>query len=109
MTWQIRGKYPNRSYPKIFLDKTVGDEAKKLFDNAQAMLKDLLQNKRIEGRAIVGFYPASQVNDDDVQVYSADEQMTPLCKFHMLRQQLDMDQDSYLSQADFIAPSSSGK
>ena len=34
MTWQIRGKYPNRSYPKIFLDKTVGDEAKKLFDNA---------------------------------------------------------------------------
>lgn len=33
-TWQIRGKYPNRTYPKIFNDKTVGAEAKKLFDNA---------------------------------------------------------------------------
>lgn len=33
-TWQIRGKYPNRTYPKIFNDKTVGVEAKKLFDNA---------------------------------------------------------------------------
>lgn len=34
-TWQIRGKYPNRTYPKIFNDKTVGEEAKKLFDAAQ--------------------------------------------------------------------------
>lgn len=33
-TWQIRGKYPNKSYPKIFKDKTVGEEAKKLFDQA---------------------------------------------------------------------------
>jgi 5-methyltetrahydrofolate--homocysteine methyltransferase len=33
-SWQIRGKYPNRTYPKIFNDKTVGEEAKKLFDNA---------------------------------------------------------------------------
>lgn len=34
MTWQLRGKYPNRTYPKIFNDKTVGEEAKKLFDQA---------------------------------------------------------------------------
>jgi len=56
MTWQIRGKYPNRTYPKIFNDKTVGEAAKKLFDEAQIMLKDIIQNKTIEGRAIVGFY-----------------------------------------------------
>lgn len=37
-TWQIRGKYPNRTYPKIFNDKTVGEEAQKLFDSAQEML-----------------------------------------------------------------------
>jgi 5-methyltetrahydrofolate--homocysteine methyltransferase len=42
MTWQIRGKYPNRTYPKIFNDKTVGVEAKKLFDKAQEMLKDMI-------------------------------------------------------------------
>ena len=56
MTWQIRGKYPNRTYPKIFNDKTVGEEAKKLFDKAQEMLKDMIKNKLVEGRAIVGFY-----------------------------------------------------
>lgn len=37
--WQLRGRYPNRGYPKIFNDATVGEEAKKLFDEAQAMLK----------------------------------------------------------------------
>lgn len=59
MTWQIRGKYPNRTYPKIFNDKTVGVEAKKLFEQAKIMLKDLIDNKRVEGRAIVGFYKAN--------------------------------------------------
>ena len=38
-TWQLRGRYPNRGYPKIFKDETVGEEAKKLFDEAQTMLK----------------------------------------------------------------------
>ncbi len=37
--WQLRGRYPNRGYPKIFNDETVGSEAKKLFEEAQAMLK----------------------------------------------------------------------
>ena len=37
-TWQLRGRYPNRGYPKIFNDETVGEEAKKLFDEAQTML-----------------------------------------------------------------------
>lgn len=41
-TWQIRGKYPNRTYPKIFKDKTVGEQAQKLFDDAQAMLKKII-------------------------------------------------------------------
>ena len=37
--WQLRGRYPNRGYPKIFNDETVGEEAKKLFEEAQTMLK----------------------------------------------------------------------
>lgn len=37
--WQLRGRYPNRNYPKIFNDQAVGAEAKKLFDDAQQMLK----------------------------------------------------------------------
>lgn len=85
MTWQIRGKYPNRTYPKIFNDKTVGVEARKLFDQAQTMLTDLIENKRVEGRAILGFYKANVKpgEDDDVTISSEDDQ--ELCKFHMLR------------------------
>ncbi len=41
--WQLRGRYPNRGYPKIFNDPTVGSEAKKLFEEAQVMLKVSLQ------------------------------------------------------------------
>merc|ERR1711871_151823 len=44
-TWELRGRYPNRGYPKIFNDETVGAEAKKLFDDAQAMLKKIVETK----------------------------------------------------------------
>ena len=46
-TWQLRGKYPNRTYPKIFNDKTVGEQAKELFEKGQTMLKDIIDNKLI--------------------------------------------------------------
>lgn len=47
-TWQLRGRYPNRGYPKIFNDEMVGEEAKKLYDEAQVMLKVRSQNE-VEG------------------------------------------------------------
>lgn len=62
--WQLRGRYPNRGYPKIFNDPTVGPEAKKLFEEAQEMLADFVKNKRVELNGIVGFYPANAVGDD---------------------------------------------
>ena len=43
--WELRGKYPNRNYPKIFDDETVGPEAKKVFDEAQKMLKEIVSKK----------------------------------------------------------------
>jgi len=43
-----------------------------LFDKAQEMLKDLIENKLVEGRAIIGFYPANTVGEDDIQLYSED-------------------------------------
>lgn len=55
-TWQIRGKYPNRTYPKIFNDKTVGEEAKKLFDAANVMLRSFIQEQSIEARGVVAFF-----------------------------------------------------
>lgn len=60
-TWQLSGKYP-----KIFDDETVGKEAKKLYDDAQAMLKKVIAEKSLKAKAVVGFYPANSVGDDIV-------------------------------------------
>jgi 5-methyltetrahydrofolate--homocysteine methyltransferase len=107
-SWQIRGKYPNRTYPKIFQDKTVGEEARKLFENAQAMLRRIIDEKWLEARGVVGFYPASTVNHDDIEVYSPEENGQVLGKLHTLRQQIERDQDHFTAMADFIAPKESG-
>ena len=85
-TWQIRGKYPNRTYPKIFNDRTVGVEAKKLFDNAQVMLRRLIDENLIEARGIVGFYPCNTVDLDDVAVMDPEDPTQEKCRFMMLRQ-----------------------
>ncbi len=60
-TWQLSGKYP-----KIFDDATVGNEAKKLYDDAQAMLKKVIAEKSLQAKAVVGFFPANSVVDDIV-------------------------------------------
>ncbi len=58
-TWQLSGKYP-----KIFENEIVGTEAKKLFDDANVLLKEIIDNKLLTARAVVGFYPANAVGDD---------------------------------------------
>jgi 5-methyltetrahydrofolate--homocysteine methyltransferase len=58
-TWQLSGKYP-----KIFENEVVGVEAKKLFDDANVLLKEIIDNKLLTARAVVGFYPANAVGDD---------------------------------------------
>jgi len=108
-SWQIRGKYPNRTYPKIFNDKTVGEEAKKLHDAALEMLAKMIEGDLIEARAILGFYPCNTDENDDVEVYDEEDGKTVKAKFCMIRQQLDKDQDAFVSMADFIAPKSSEK
>eukprot|EP00775_Hariotina_reticulata_P002950 gene2950-3235_t len=106
--WQLRGRYPNRGYPKIFNDATVGSEARKLFDEAQAMLKDFVVNKRVRLNGIVGFYPANSVGDD-IEVYADDSCGEAVCKFYGLRQQAEKDgDDPYMCVSDFIAPKGSG-
>lgn len=112
-TWQLRGKYPNRGYPKIFNDETVGAEAKKLFDEANEILLDYVNNKKLRANGVVGFFPANTVGDDDIEVYSpeADESRTdPVGTFYTLRQQAEKEDDDapYFAMADFIAPKSTG-
>ena len=106
----MRGRYPNRGYPKIFNDEKVGGEAKKLFDDAQIMLKEIVKSKSLKLRGVVGFYAANTVNTEDVEIYSDDSRSSVISKFCMLRQQAEKEGEvaPYLSQADYIAPKESG-
>lgn len=62
--WQIRGRYPNRSYPRIFQDQRVGEEAKRLFDEANEMLTDVIKNKTLKASGLYGLFEANSVGDD---------------------------------------------
>jgi 5-methyltetrahydrofolate--homocysteine methyltransferase len=87
-TWQLKGKYPNRGYPKIFNDKEVGPEAKKLFEEAQKMLKTIVAKKQLKAKGIIAFYPANSVGED-VEVYADEDRATKIATYYGLRQQAD--------------------
>jgi len=112
-TWELRG-----SYPRIFEDKNVGDEAKKLFDDAQALLKRIVDEKLLKAKAVFGFWPAQAIGDD-IQLAVPSSQLTKTAELkngnsesvtiHTLRQQAEkVDGQPYYALADFIAPADSG-
>ncbi|XP_065191513.1 methionine synthase-like [Sycon ciliatum] len=112
--WQLRGKYPNRGFPKIFKDKDVGAEAQKVYDEANTLLDDIINNKLLTARGQVSFYPAQSDGDDiilfeDLESLAAGKSMSRL---YGLRQQLEKEAaavEPYTCLSDFIAPVSSGK
>ncbi|MDN3671734.1 methionine synthase [Flavobacterium branchiarum] len=63
-TWELFGKYP-----AILTDEVVGTEATSVFADAQAMLKVILEEKKLTAKGIYGIFPANQVNDDDIELY----------------------------------------
>ena len=105
ITWDLVGKYP-----KILDDKVVGEAAKNLFDDAQALLKDIIDNKRLTARAVFGLWPANSVNHDDIEIYDAQDGSQSLAKIHHIRQQIQKPgaSEELLSLADYIAPKESG-
>lgn len=106
--WQLRGKYPNRGYPKIFNDKDVGEEAKRVHNDALNMIKKIIKEKRLKATATIAFYPANSV-EDDIEVY--DEDGNAIAVLYGLRQQAlkdAADQGAYLCQSDFVASKESG-
>ncbi|KAJ3088737.1 hypothetical protein HK102_008059 [Quaeritorhiza haematococci] len=109
-TWQLRGKYPNRGFPKIFNDETVGEEAKKLYDDARKMLDEIVEGEKLGVKAVVGFWPANS-EGDDIVLWKGEEREAGGKDgvFYGLRQQAEKDSDSdepYLCLSDFIAPAS---
>jgi len=106
--WQLRGKYPNRGYPKIFQDETVGAEAKKLHADALKLVDEIIAKKTLQASGVVGIWPANAVGDD-IEVYKPDGSGAVLGTFHTLRQQEEREDATYYALSDFLAPKSSGK
>jgi 5-methyltetrahydrofolate--homocysteine methyltransferase len=102
-TWELRG-----SYPKIFDDKNVGIEAKKLFDDAQQMLQKVIDQNLLQASGVIGFWPANSVGDD-IELYNDESRTQLLTRIHTLRQQAEKAAgEPYYALSDFIAPKESG-
>jgi 5-methyltetrahydrofolate--homocysteine methyltransferase len=102
-TWMLAGRYPG-----ILKDPVVGAEAKKLFDDAQQTLDQIIRDKSLQANGVVGFYAAVRAGDDDVNI-SMNEGEKPFATFHFLRQQNKKAPGlPNFCLADFIAPETSG-
>ncbi|PAW80511.1 MAG: methionine synthase [Pedosphaera sp. Tous-C6FEB] len=98
-TWELRGVYP-----AIFQHEKHGEEARKLFADAQEMLAKVIREKLLTPRCVYGLFPANRVGDD-VEVYTDESRQTVRTTFHFLRQQSEKtDGTPNWCLADFIAP-----
>lgn len=109
-SWEMKGKYP-----KIFEDPNLGVEARKLFDEAQVLLNQIIRNKWLRASAVYGFWPANSVGDD-VELYTPEtaglspDKREIVTRFHFLRQQWErVGQSDFRCLADYIAPKDSGR
>ncbi len=102
-TWELTGRYP-----KILEDKTVGEAARALWQDAQAMLARLVEENWLRASGVVGLFPASSVGDD-IEFYADESRREALMTFHNLRQQTEKPEGQFnRCLADFVAPKESG-
>ena len=101
--WELKGQYP-----RILQDDKYGKAARHLFDDTQAMLKQLIAEKWLVANGVVGFWPANSVGDD-IEVYADESRANTIATLHTLRQQMTRERDrANLALADFVAPKDSG-
>jgi len=99
-SWELAGRYP-----KLLDDEKIGEEAKKLFADAQAMLKQIVDEQWLSARAVIGFFPANNINDDDIEVYANDDRKEVQTVLHHIRQQMAKPKGKHnMCLADFVAP-----
>ena len=102
--WELKGRYP-----KIFDDAHKGEEARRLFADAQAMLKRVIGEKWLRAAAVIGLFPANS-SGDDILVYKGESREQILTSFHFLRKQGKQPRGKFNeSLADFVAPVASGR
>ncbi|MCK5920327.1 MAG: cobalamin-dependent protein, partial [Methylococcales bacterium] len=102
--WELAGKYP-----KILQDEVVGEEAQRVFNDAQAMLEKIVAEKWLTAKAVVGFFPANTVNEDDIELFTDESRDKSLMTLQQIRQQMDRkgNQPNFCL-ADYVAPTESG-
>ncbi|MEA9393025.1 methionine synthase [Acerihabitans sp. TG2] len=103
MTWSLAGKYP-----RILQDEVVGEEACRLFADANALLDELSAGGLLNPRGVVGIFPANRVGDD-IEIYRDESRREVLAVSHHLRQQTEKSDFANYCLADFVAPKTSGK
>jgi 5-methyltetrahydrofolate--homocysteine methyltransferase len=103
--WEFAGKFPG-----ILEDAIVGEAARNLYQDAQRMLGQLINEKWLSARAVVGFFPANSAGDDDIHIYTDEGRAAVAYRVHALRQQKAKAADqAQLCLADFVAPLSCGR
>lgn len=104
-SWELAGKYP-----RILDDKIVGEAARGLFDDAQAMLARILDEKLLTAHGVCGFWPANS-DGDDIVVFKDESRDEELARLHGLRQQIEKRDNGApnFCLSDFVAPVESGK
>ncbi len=102
--WALPGRFP-----QLLEDEKVGQEARKLYDDAQQMLDTIINEQWLQANAVIGFFPANTINEDDIEIYHDDNRATVRTVLHHLRQQLvKTPANPNLCLADNIAPKTSG-
>ena len=103
--WEFAGKFPD-----ILKDAVVGEAASSLYADATRMLDQLIEQQWLKARAVVGFFPANSVGDDDINVFADEARGHVELRLHNLRQQKSKPQDqAQLCLSDFIAPAATGR
>ena len=102
LTWSLAGKYP-----RILEDEVVGDQAKSLFNDANAMLDKIIEENSLQAKGVIGLFPANCINDD-VEIYTDESRNEIQGVAHHLRQQTLKDKFANYCLADFVAEKSSG-
>ena len=104
LTWEIKGKYP-----AVFKNQKYGEASKKLFEDANILLNNIIGKKLLTANGVFGLYPANSVGCDDIEIYSDDARKGVKRILHTIRnQEQKTDNLPNLALADFIAPKESG-
>jgi len=103
-TWDLAGPFP-----EILKDEVVGEEARRVFSDGKRMLQRLIDGRWLSASAVVGLYPANQVNHDDIALYADESREQPVLIWHGLRQQTEKQEIDGVMRpsrclADFVAP-----